>query len=176
LLLSVSLSGESSESYSYDGDKELSGITRTIGSKTYTTSYQRTSAGQLTQLSYASGRAIHINHDATGRLSAIVNNGDSTNYVSGLSYNYAGQVTGWTLGGTNGGGIVEALGYDSNRLQMTSQTVTQNGATRLSLTYSYAASAGQNDTGMAYSSNLGSSKFLCSSERSTEYDFLFIRI
>jgi YD repeat-containing protein len=124
-LLSVSLSGESSESYSYDGDKELSGITRTIGSKTYTTSYQRTSAGQLTQLSYASGRAIHINHDATGRLSAIVNNGDSTNYVSGLSYNYAGQVTGWTLGGTNGGGsfIGSASDASSEDAQEASQGI-----------------------------------------------------
>ncbi|MEW6209764.1 MAG: hypothetical protein AB1631_15480 [Acidobacteriota bacterium] len=83
--------------------------------------------------------AININHDSIGRLSSAVNNSDSANYLSSISYNAAGQTTGWTLG-TN---IAESFGYDSNRLQMTSQTVTQNGQTRLSLTYSYAAAAGQ---------------------------------
>ncbi len=39
-------------------------------------------------------------------------------YLSGVSYNFAGQVTSLTLGN----GVVESFGYDSQRMQMTSQT------------------------------------------------------
>ncbi|MEW6130395.1 MAG: RHS repeat-associated core domain-containing protein [Acidobacteriota bacterium] len=143
LLLSVSLSGQSSESYSYDSFGRLSGMTATIGAKSYTTSYSLNEAGQATQMTYPSTRALNLSHDAYGRLLSIVNNSDSTNYLSSVSYTGAGQVSGWTLGSN----INESFGYDSNRLQLTSQTVTQNGFTRLSLTYSYAASSGQNGNG-----------------------------
>jgi YD repeat-containing protein len=71
-------------------------------------------------------------------LSSIVNNSDSANYLSGISYKESGQVGQWTLGSN----IVESFGYN-NRLQMTSQSVTQNGQTRMSLSYSYQAAAGQ---------------------------------
>jgi RHS repeat-associated protein len=125
----------------------VSSVTRTIGSRNYATSYQYTTAGQVTQLTYPSSRQLNINHDSIGRLSSIVNNGDSTNYLSGVGYNVAGQTTGWTLGGSYGGGIVESFGYSSSRLQLTSQTATQNGFTRLSLTYNYQASAGQMGAG-----------------------------
>ncbi len=139
LLLSVNVSGQSSESYSYNTDNRLSSLTRTIGTRNYATSYQYTTAGQLTQLTYPSTRAVNINHDSIGRLSSIVNNSDSANYLSGISYNPAGQTTAWTLGSN----IAESFGYSSTRLQVTSQTVTQSGSTRLSLSYSYAASSGQ---------------------------------
>jgi RHS repeat-associated protein len=139
LLLSVSVSGQSSESYGYDASTNfLSSVTRTIGSRSYTTSYSYTQAGQVTQLTYPSTRAININHDSIGRLASIVNNSDSANYLSGISYKESGQVAQWTMG-TN---IVESFGYN-NRLQMTSQTVTQNGQTRMSLSYGYQATAGQ---------------------------------
>jgi RHS repeat-associated protein len=139
LLMSVSVSGQSSESYGYDTTTNfLSSVTRTIGSRSYTTSYSYTQAGQVTQLTYPSLRAININHDSIGRLSSIVNNSDSANYLSGISYKESGQVGQWTLG-TN---IAESFGYN-NRLQMTSQTVTQNGQTRMSLSYGYQATAGQ---------------------------------
>jgi RHS repeat-associated protein len=147
LLLSVSVGTQSSESYSYNADRMVSSVTRPIGSRNYVTSYQYTTAGQVTQLTYPSTRQLNINHDSIGRLSSIVNAGDSTNYLSGVSYNVAGQTTGWTLGGSYGGGIVESFGYSSTRLQLTSQTATQNGFTRLSLTYNYQASAGQMGAG-----------------------------
>jgi RHS repeat-associated protein len=55
----------------------------------------------------------------------------------------AGQVTGLTLGN----GVAESYGYDSQRLQLTSQSATKSGNTLLSLTYNYQATAGQNGTG-----------------------------
>ncbi|MEW6131237.1 MAG: RHS repeat-associated core domain-containing protein, partial [Acidobacteriota bacterium] len=143
LLLSVSISGQSSESYSYDSFGRLSNVTATIGAKTYSTSFTMNEIGQLTQLTYPSTRILNTSYDAYGRPLSIINNSDSTNYLSSVSYSGAGQVSGWTLGSN----INESFGYDSNRLQLTSQTVTQNGFTRLSLTYSYAASSGQNGSG-----------------------------
>lgn len=141
-------SGGYEENYSYDADSRLSsvGYKFNIGgssTRTYTTGYEYTTEGQMTELTYPSSRVLNINHDSLGRLSSIVNNGDSSNYLSSINYNTAGQPTGWTLGSN----IVETFGYDTNRLQLTSQTVTQNSNTRLSLTYSYAASAGQMGSG-----------------------------
>ena len=79
-------------------------------------------------------------------MSSVVNNGDSTNYLSGVNYNWAGQQTGWTLGGSFGGGIAETFGYN-DRLQLTTQAATQNGSNRLNLSYGYQASAGQMGSG-----------------------------
>ena len=155
LVLSVLTGGAASsggyeENYSYDSDNRISSVANkfnTGGSqtRTYTTSYNYTTANQVTQVTYPSTRIIYINHDSIGRLSSIdrPSGNDPGSYLSSISYNYAGQTTGWTLGGYSGGGIVETFGYDSNRLQMTSQTVTQSGSARLSLSYSYAASSGQ---------------------------------
>ena len=67
----------------------------------------------------------------------------SSSYVSGIGYNSAEQVTGWTLGN----GVAESFGYDTNRLQMTSQGATRGATTLMSLTYGYNALAGQNGAG-----------------------------
>jgi YD repeat-containing protein len=137
--LSVVVGTQSSESYYYDSLKRLLSLTRTIGTRNYTTGYQHNEAGQLTQLTYPSGRAVNVNRDSIGRVSSLVNNADSSNYLSGLTFNWAGQMTGRTLG-TN---IVESYTYSSARLQLTRQLVTQNGFTRMDLNYDYQASAGQ---------------------------------
>ena len=47
----------------------------------------------------------------------------AANYLSGIGYNAAGQVTGLTLGN----GVSETYGYESNRMQLTSQTATKSG-------------------------------------------------
>lgn len=153
LLSSVTVGGLASaggyeENYSYDANNMLSSIghkfnTGGISTRTYTTAYEYTTAEQTTELTYPSSRVLKINHDSLGRLSSIVNDSDSTNYLSSISYSTAGQTSSWTLGSN----IAESFGYDTNRLQLTSQTVTQNSSTRLSLTYSYSASAGQMGSG-----------------------------
>ena len=64
------------------------------------------------------------------------------NYVTSVGYNTASQVTSVALAN----GVNETYGYSADRLQLTSQTATK-GATLMSLTYSYAASAGASGLG-----------------------------
>lgn len=68
-------------------------------------------------------------------------------YLSSIAQNVGGQLTGDTLGN----GVSEAYGYDSNRLQLTSQTATLSSTTLMSLHYYYQASAGQ----MGYGTTAG---------------------
>jgi RHS repeat-associated protein len=142
LLLSVSTDGSYSESYSYDGFNRLSSTTHTIDGRGYATSYQYNTINQQTQMVYASGRVVNLNHDNSGRVSSLADQ-FSANYVSGIGYNNATRVTGWTLGN----GVVESFTYDSQLLQMTSQSAIRSGNTLLSLNYGYAATPGQNGTG-----------------------------
>jgi RHS repeat-associated protein len=142
LLFSVGVGSGYSESYGYDSFNRVSSVTHTIDGRGYGTSYQYNTIDQQTQMVYASGRVVNVNHDNSGRVSSLADQ-FSANYVSGIGYNNATQVTGWTLGN----GVVEGFTYDSQLLQMTSQSATRSGTTLLSLTYGYAANAGQNGTG-----------------------------
>jgi RHS repeat-associated protein len=84
---------------------------------------------------------VNINRSSTGRLNSLTD-GAGANYLSGIGYNAAGQVTGLTLGN----GVAETYGYDTNRMQLTSQTATKSGGPQnglMNLSYNYQASAGQ---------------------------------
>jgi len=133
------------ESYTYDGYRRLSSITRTIDSINYTTSYQYGAGSLRSQITYPSGRVVNINRSSTGRLTSLTDQ-YSANYLSGLSYGVAGQVTGLT----QGNGVVETYGYDANRLQLTSQTATKSGGPQnglMNLTYNYQANPDQMGAG-----------------------------
>ena len=130
------------ESYSYDSLKRLSSVTRTIDGVNYTTGYGYNAASQRNRLDYPSGRVVNINRDSIGRLSSLTEPIAGT-YLSGMSYNNAGQVTGLTLGN----GVSESYGYDSQRLLLTSQTATVGQTSLMNLTYNYQAQAGQMGAG-----------------------------
>ena len=136
-LMRVNIGTDYQERYTFDSIDRIASVIKKLGTKTYTTSYQYNEASQMTQLTYPSTRAINIGHDSIGRVNAL------TGYLSNMSYNVSGQVSGLTLGN----GVSETYGYDANRLQMTSQTATKSGTTLISLTYSYQASAGQMGAG-----------------------------
>ncbi len=142
LLLSVGVGSGYSETYAYDSFNRVSSLTHTIDGMNYAVSYQYNTINQRTQLTYPSTRIINMSHDSSARMSSIADAGTG-NYVTGIGYNSAEQVTGWTLGN----GVVEGFGYDANRLQMTSQSATHSGSTLLSLNYGYNALAGQNGSG-----------------------------
>jgi YD repeat-containing protein len=80
---------------------------------------------------------------AVGLPASITEPSSGAAYLSGLTFNVAGQLTGDALGD----GVVETYGYDPNRLQLTSQTATLNyptySTTLMNLNYSYQAAAGQ---------------------------------
>ena len=135
-----------SESYLYDTLARLSSKTRVIDSRSYTTQYLYNTASQLTTLIYPSGKRVRTNHDTRGRTNGLDKVDSSGNvlssYLTSVGYGTAGQVTSVALAN----GVNETYGYSADRLQLTSQTATK-GATLMSLTYSYAASAGASGVG-----------------------------
>ena len=150
LLLSLSVGSGYSETLSYNvgygnggngGNKvALASVTRVMDGRSYVTSYQSNAANQLTQVTYPSGRVIGLGHDNKGRVTSV------GSFLSSVTYNAIGQLTGTTLGNA----VTESYGYDTNRMQLTSQVVTQSGGSTgglMNLTYSYQASAGQTGAG-----------------------------
>ena len=159
MLLRVNVGTDYQERYTVDSSFRVASAIRTIGARTYTTSYVYNQASQLSQLTYPSARAINVSYDSIGRLSGLAEplpgpNGSAPSYLRSVSYNSAGQVTGDIIGGTQfswgyTGGVTEQYGYDANRMQLTSQKAGTSApyTNRMDLTYSYSASAGQMGSG-----------------------------
>ena len=89
---------------------------KTVYNVRYTTSYAYNLAGEVTTMTYPSGRAVKQNYDAIGRLQSVQNNATQANYVSGIAYNAANQVTGFSYGNA----VSASHGYSAQRLQLTS--------------------------------------------------------
>ena len=133
MLVRVNVGTDYQERYTFDLSFRVSSAISTIGTRTYTTNYGYNQASQLTQLTYPSSRAINVNYDSVGRLGGLAEGGNGPTWLSGVSHNVAGQVTGDTLGN----GVTEVFGYDPNRMQLTSQkagTVSPY-TNRMNLTY-----------------------------------------
>jgi RHS repeat-associated protein len=121
------------ESYTFDDADRPSSVTRYVDSKPYTTGYQYNEASQVTNLTYPSGNAFNVGHDDRGRTGSV------GAYATAMTYNIEARPTGLTLGN----GVIETSSFDANRSQLSSQTATRNGATLMSLNYSYDAAPGQ---------------------------------
>ena len=158
-IVRINVGTDYQERYTFDQYTRISSSIRSIGSQTYTTSVSYNQASQPLQTALGT-----YQYDSAGRLSSIA--GVSGVGMSSMTYDIAGQMTGDTLtsSGWNNGYLInsstaETFGYDTNRMQLISQTaVTTNtnagpcipscppppaGGTNMSLNYSYQASAGQ---------------------------------
>jgi RHS repeat-associated protein len=139
--------GAGSESYGYDGFGRLQSSIRVIDGISYEKRYEYNAAGQMTQMAYPSGKRVKVGHDDKGRLNALQRVDTSGNpqetYLSGVNYRADGLISSQNLGN----GTTESFGYSDDRMQLTSQTVTNGGNTLLSLSYGYGAGAGQMGSG-----------------------------
>lgn len=150
-LVHVTAGADYSEHHTFDGNYRPASTARTIGNKTYTTTYDSyNEADQLTQMTYASGRILNVGFDSIGRFNSLYElaggrTGSPIYYLDNIGYSIAGQVTGDSLGN----GVTEQFGYDAQRLQLTSQKAGTSSpyTNRLYLTYSYSAGAGGNGAG-----------------------------
>jgi RHS repeat-associated protein len=136
------------ERYSFDGQFRIASVVRSIGSRSYTTSYGYNDGDQLTLVTYPSGQLLYFGHDSHGMTSSLRDyptGGNGNTYVSGHTHDVAGNLSSMTYGN----GITEQYGYDPTRLQMTSHKAGTSSpyTNRMDLTYSYSASAGQMGVG-----------------------------
>jgi RHS repeat-associated protein len=146
--------GVGSENYTYNSLEQLTQLQKVIGSNTYTTGYAYNLAGQLTQLTYPSGRVVQQSVDPIGRLCEVApsTTGCSTAsspFATGLAYSAAGQMTGFKYGN----GIYASFGFSPDRLQLNcidysttnrGGSCTHDGTTKFGLSYSYPTAPSNN--------------------------------
>ena len=86
-----------SESYTYNSLEQITQRQKVIGTTTYNVSYAYNFAGEVTQITYPSGRVVAQVFDAIGRLCAVGTSGSTcttgTTYANGFAYNAAQQPT-----------------------------------------------------------------------------------
>jgi RHS repeat-associated protein len=139
--------GAGSESYGYDDLGRLQSSVRVIDGISYERRYEYNAAGQMTLMTYPSGKRVKVGRDARGRLSTLqrvdASGGAQETYLSGVNYRVDGLISSQQLGS----GATESFGYSDDRLQLTSQTVMKGNATLLNLIYGYGAGAEQMGSG-----------------------------
>jgi RHS repeat-associated protein len=139
--------GAGSELYGYDNFGRLQSCARTIDGISYEKRYEYNAIGQMTLMTYPSGKRVKTGRDARGRLAAMqrvdASGATQESYLTGVNYRVDGQISSQNVGD----GSTESFGYSNDRLQLTSQTVTKGGNTLLSLNYGYGAGAGQMGSG-----------------------------
>jgi RHS repeat-associated protein len=136
-LLTV-LDGLGSETYTYDNMGQIKQLDKVIAGTTYSIKYGYNLAGELTSLTYPSGRVVQQSFDAIGRLCEIAPQttgcGTATApYASSYSYNAAFEATGFSYGN----GVNAGFGFSPDRLQLTSLTYKKGSSTLFGANYFY---------------------------------------
>ena len=131
--------GSGSETYTYDTDGRITKLTKVVGTASYAISYQYNVAGEITQITYPSGRAIQQNYDPVGELCEVAPptgaqcGSSSTPYANAYAYNAAGQLTSFSYGN----GIAATFGFSPNRSELVSLSYAKGSQTLFSLNYFY---------------------------------------
>jgi len=175
-LSSVTTSGTSTESYSYDTEGRVSSKTSTLTSRSsypFVTDYIYDSLDRAKDVRYpaeygngaAPRKVVHYDYDVSSRLTGLSFDGQTQ--ASSIVYNAASQTTSLTVGtGTNQ--VNETYNYNAQTGVLDGQTATRNGATLLNLSYDYAGANGKRTGQLTkISNNLDHNK-----DRGYEYDAL----
>jgi RHS repeat-associated protein len=175
-LASVSTSGVSTESYSYDTEGRVISKTLTLTSRSsypFVTDYIYDTLDRARDVRYpaeygngsAPRKVVHHDYDITSRLSGLTY--DSQSLASNIVYNAASQTTSLSAGtGTNQ--VNESYNYNAQTGLLDSQTAARNGTTLLNLSYDHAGANGKRTGQLTkISNNLDHNK-----DRAYEYDAL----
>ena len=129
--------------YTYDTVDRLTREQRTLTglTGTFTTGYGYDRKGNLTQMTYPSGRVVDYNYATGGgccnsRLDSVMDKTTDTTLLSARTY----QAFGGTLTQTLGNGATQSFSYNS-RLQLTRITAAVGGNTVMDFTYGYGTSS-----------------------------------
>jgi RHS repeat-associated protein len=134
--------GLGSVSFSYDNMNRLTQESRTLtGVGTFNTSYGYNIKGDVTSMTYPSGRVVNFNYAIGGgccnsRLASVVDQTTNTTMNATMNYDAGGNLLNKTLGN----GVVLTYSYN-NRLQQTAITAASGSATLMNFTYSYGTSS-----------------------------------
>jgi RHS repeat-associated protein len=153
-LLATMTDPSGSESYTYDQMKRVTQIAKKIGTTTYTAQYGYNTVGQLTQITYPSGRVVYYNYDNVGHLCQVATttaaNGScnaGTAYLTLQSTQY--DAASRPLSATYGNGVIATAAYAPNTFELTSLKYVKGSTTYLGLNYYYQQDSTNCSTGNA---------------------------
>ena len=130
-----------SETTTYNNDGTVKQVSKVTNGQTYSIAYKYDSGGDVTQITYPSGRVVYQAYNAVGQLCQISPSasgcGGSNNYAGSFSYSSPGQLTGFTYGN----GVAASFGYSAPRMQLSSLKYTFGGSTYFNLGYWYQQSS-----------------------------------
>lgn len=137
-----------SETYSYNSMGWVTQVTKVIGTTSYTTKYAYNTAGELTWMTYPSGRIVEYSYDKVGHLctvavTAAANCGTSTGpylTIPATSYDAASR----PLSATFGNGVVATASYSPLTTELASLSYAKGSTVLFGLNYSYGNSIGNN--------------------------------
>ena len=103
-----------SETYAYDNAGRVTSVAKVVSGTTYNISYQYNAAGELTQVTYPSGRVVQDSYDNVGHLCVVAASTSScsnstTPYLTMQSGKY--DAAGHIISATYGNGVVATATY-----------------------------------------------------------------
>jgi RHS repeat-associated protein len=130
-----------SETYSHDANGRVTQLSKVVNGQTFNIGYQYDASGDITQITYPSGRVVQQAYNQVGQLCEIAPTAtgcsDSTYYAGGFSYNAPGKLTNFTYGN----GVTAAFYYSPDRTQLTYLAYAKGNSTYFNLQYSYRQSS-----------------------------------
>lgn len=98
--------------FCYNAQGYVTQVSQTVGGHTDVTSYTRSPAGKILNITHPSGNQVNYTYDANGRVSGVTatTGSGTTTLVSNVTYLPFGPVSGYTLG--NGQAVTRT--YDAN--------------------------------------------------------------
>ena len=91
-----------SETYSHDAGGRMTQLSKIVNGQTYNIGHRYDAGGDVTQITYPSGRVVQQAYNAVGQLCEIAPTAsgcnDSSYYAGGFSYNAPAKLTGFNYG------------------------------------------------------------------------------
>jgi RHS repeat-associated protein len=137
------------QTFTYDNLGRINTVTHTISGTDYRLTYAYNSAGQVTSVTYPSGRVVRPGYDGVGRLAQVADAANPTPYLSvnSADYNGAGEIKKMVLGN----GITGLFGYNDhlqlNTIRYYNPAAPTGTADVLNLSYDYTSTAQPNNNG-----------------------------
>jgi RHS repeat-associated protein len=148
---SVTASGVSTESYTYDTEGRVSAMTLTLASRAsypFVTDYIYDSLDRIKDVIYpaqygngsAPRKIVHQDYDVASRPSGLTYDGQTQ--ASSFVYDASGEIASLSIG-TGPNQVNETYGYNTQTGTLENQTVTRGATTLLNLSYDYVGANGK---------------------------------
>ncbi|HKW18904.1 MAG TPA: RHS repeat-associated core domain-containing protein [Terriglobales bacterium] len=128
------------EAYTYDRMGRVTKLAKIIGSTTFNISYSFNPGGELTSITYPSGRVVQYSYDNVGHLCVVAQSATgcssySSPYLTVASSGY--DAASRPLSATYGNGVVASISYSPQTTELTGLTYSKGSSTLFGLQFYY---------------------------------------